>query len=65
MAVFFDRCVSKDVGIIGTLPNTSLVRLTHNLIHIIEILMDTPDCITVVLVDTALPWILLYKLIKQ
>ncbi|XP_064599840.1 calcineurin-binding protein cabin-1-like [Liolophura sinensis] len=60
-----NKCVSKEAGIIGTLPNTSLVRLTHNLIHIIEMLMDTPDCITVVPVDTALPWILLYKLIKH
>ena len=64
LTVFF-RCLAKESAMIQTLPSKNIVRFTQNLIRVIEISMGTPDGMAEVPVDSVLPWILLYRLIKQ
>ena len=59
------RCLSKETSIVRSLPSKNLVRLTQNLIRVIEMAMDASESATQLAVDTIMPWILLYRLIYQ
>ncbi|XP_069132021.1 uncharacterized protein [Argopecten irradians] len=58
------RILDKKDCVLKEVPNTNLVRLSRNLISIIDITMAAPDSAVEMPIGTVLPWILLYKLIK-
>ena len=59
------RVLDKDVAIVSTLPVRSAIRLTHNLMRIIEINHDVSEAVTDMPIASVLPWILLYRIIRQ
>ena len=58
------RVLDKDVEIVRTLPIRSIIRLTHNLMRIIEINHDVSEAVTDMPIASVLPWILLYRIIR-
>ncbi|XP_033111839.1 calcineurin-binding protein cabin-1-like isoform X1 [Anneissia japonica] len=65
VCIAIDKTFASDKSIIKKLETGRLVRLTSNLIRIIEIAMETPEVGEFGQVSTVYPWILLYKLIKH
>ncbi len=61
----FHRCLSKETTVVKSLPSKNLVRLTQNLIRVIEVAMNASDSATQLAIDTVMPWILLYRLLHQ
>ncbi|CAH1784782.1 unnamed protein product [Owenia fusiformis] len=60
-----DKCMQKDPGAIQRLTVNKAAKLAHNLIRIIEICMELPDAIEEMPIDSVMPWIILYRLIKH
>ncbi|KAJ8299281.1 hypothetical protein KUTeg_023341, partial [Tegillarca granosa] len=59
------RVTDKDRSILKTLPSMNTMRFTQNLIYLIDTMMSVLEGAIEMPVGTVLPWILLYKLIKQ
>ena len=57
--------LEKDISVVGSLSSAKLVRFSQNLIQLIDVNMSLPESVTEMKIDTVLPWVLLYQLIKQ
>ncbi|XP_076450993.1 uncharacterized protein LOC143286923 isoform X2 [Babylonia areolata] len=59
------RVLDRETNAMQLLPLRSLVRLTQNLIRIIEVNHDVSELVTEMPIASVLPWMLLYKIIRQ
>lgn len=59
------RCLEEDLQTICALSSRCLVRLTQNLIKLIDVSMDVSDSASELAVPSMLPWVLLYRLVLQ
>ncbi|XP_013404378.1 calcineurin-binding protein cabin-1 [Lingula anatina] len=60
-----DLCLSKDVTTLSNLPSKNLVRLSQNVIRVIEINMDVSDSVPEMPINTVMPWRVLYRMIEH
>ena len=61
----FSRVLEKDLSVVKSLPSAKLVRFSQNLVQMIDTNMSLHESVTDMKIDTLLPWVLLYQLIKQ
>ncbi|KAL8594874.1 hypothetical protein ACOMHN_016115 [Nucella lapillus] len=59
------RVLDREANAMQLLPMRSLARLTQNLIRIIEVNHDVSEAVTEMPIASVLPWMLLYKIIRQ
>ena len=57
--------LEKDLSTVKSLPSVKLVRFSQNLVHMIDTNMSLHESVAEMKIDTVLPWVLLYLLIKQ
>jgi len=59
------RSLERGASINQSIPQAKVVRLSQNLIRLIDTNMSLPETVTEMTFDTVVPWIILYYLIKQ
>ncbi|KAK3103259.1 hypothetical protein FSP39_017896, partial [Pinctada imbricata] len=59
------KMIESDAGALIGLPATNMVRLSGNLVSVIDIMMAVPEIATDMPIGSVLPWLLLYRLVEH
>ncbi|KAK3753418.1 hypothetical protein RRG08_056311 [Elysia crispata] len=59
-----DRVLDEEDGILKSLNHQRLIRLAHNLVTVIQIVLDVADSVTEMPIATVRPWKILYRVLR-